>query len=314
MYTAPPRESKMEIPVRYFPTPMDISVIVPVYNSEVWLEGCIQALLKQTYSEGRCEYILVDNGSTDGSAAIMRHYPAVRLLSETKRGAYAARNRGLQEARGEIIAFTDSDCVPRSDWLEQIVRIMRDPGVDIVLGQRKFPPGSHTMQLLAEYDDVKESYILSVGARELYYASAANMAVRKSLMDAVGPFPEIRRGGDTIFVKRAVNRYGRGILRYSPDVQVIKLEMTNAWKWWQKMLVYGRSYQNYRRIVASRSLSNGQRLEVIRRLAATNKLSVLDCAKLCLVLTVGLLHWHAGRLSGILAARDQVLARPSSER
>jgi glycosyltransferase involved in cell wall biosynthesis len=293
---------------------MDISVIVPVHNSEVWLEACIQALLKQTYSEGRCEYILVDNASTDASAAIARRCPAVRVLSETKQGAYAARNRGLQEAQGEIIAFTDSDCAPRSDWLEQIVRVMRDPSADIVLGRREYPVGSRTLQLLAEYDAEKVSYILSVGAPELCYGYTGNMAVRKSLMDAVGPFPEIRRGGDTIFVKRAVNRYGCGILRYAPDVLVVNLDMTSAWKWCQKMLVYGRSHQNYRRIVASGSLSNGQRLKVIRRLAATKKFSPLDIAKLSLVLGIGLLHWNAGRLSGIFAARDQILARPSSGR
>jgi len=282
---------------------MNISVVVPVHNSQVWLEECLEALLKQTYSEGLREYILVDNGSTDDSAAIVRRYPAVRLLSEAKPGAYAARNRGLQEARGEIIAFTDSDCAPRADWLEQIARSMHDPGVKVVLGQLEFPPGSRTTRLLAEYDAEKTSYILSLGARELYLGYGGNMAVRKSLMDTVGPFPEIRRGGDVVLVKRAVDRYGGSILRYAPDVRVIHLEITSPWTWCRKMLVYGRSYQNYRTIAASRSLSNGQRLEIVRRLVAANKFSALDCAKLCLMLAVGLLYWSAGRLSGIGVVR-----------
>ena len=279
---------------------MNISVVVPFHNSEAWVEACIRALLNQTYSEGRCEYIFVDNGSTDGSAAIVRRYPAVRLLSEAKRGSYAARNRGLQEAAGQIVAFTDSDCVPRPDWLEQIARNMRDPGVEIVLGRREFPAGSRAMQLLADYDAEKVRHIFAGCSREQYYGYTNNMAVRKSLVDAMGPFLEIHRGGDTVFVKQAVNRYERGILRYAPDVRVVHLEMTSVGKWYQKTLTYGRSHQNYRRIVASRSLSIKQRLEIFRRVAATNKLSVLDRAKLSLILAAGMVHWFTGRLTGML--------------
>jgi glycosyltransferase involved in cell wall biosynthesis len=280
--------------------PMDISVIVPFHNSETWLEACIQALLNQTYVEGRSEYIFIDNNSTDGSAAIVRRYPAVQLWSEPKRGSYAARNRGLREASGEIIAFTDSDCVPRPDWLDQIARSMRDPGVELVLGRREYPAGSRAMQLLAGYDSEKVRHIFSGCPREQYYGYTNNMAVRKSLLDAMGPFLEIQRGADTIFVKQAVNRYGCGILRYAPDVRVIHLEMTSVWQWCRKMLVYGRSHQNYRRIVASRSLSSEQRLKILRRVGATNQLSVIDYARLSVILAAGMVHWFTGRLSGLL--------------
>jgi glycosyltransferase involved in cell wall biosynthesis len=279
---------------------MDISVVVPFHNSEAWLEACIQGLLNQSYSEGRCEYIFVDNGSTDRSAAIVRRFPAVRLLSEPKRGSYAARNRGLQEAAGQIIAFTDSDCVPRPDWLEQIARNMRDPGLEIVLGRREFPPGSRALELLEGYDAEKVRHVFSACSREQYYGYTNNMAVRKPFLDAMGPFLEIHRGGDTIFVKQAVNRCGPGILRYAPEVRVIHLEMTSVWKWCQKMLTYGRSHQNYRRIIASRSLSSKQRLKIFRRLATTNNLSVLDRGRLSLILGVGMVHWFTGRLSGML--------------
>jgi glycosyltransferase involved in cell wall biosynthesis len=279
---------------------MDISVVVPFYNSEAWIEACIQGLLNQNYSQGRCEYIFIDNNSTDGSAAIVRRYPVVRLFSETKRGSYAARNRGLQEARGKIIAFTDSDCIARPDWLEQIARSMSDQGVEIVLGRREFPSGSRVMQLLAAYDAEKVRHILSGSPREQYYGYTNNMAVRKSFTDVMGPFLEIQRGGDTIFVKQAVYRYGPGILRYSPDVRVLHLEMTRVGKWWRKMLTYGRSHQNYRRIVAARSLSSKQRLQIFRHVTAANKPSALDSAKFSLILAAGVLHWFTGRVSGIL--------------
>jgi glycosyltransferase involved in cell wall biosynthesis len=221
-------------------------------------------------------------------------------LTETKRGSYAARNRGLQEAAGQIVAFTDSDCVPRPDWLEQIARNMRDPGVEIVLGRCEFPPGSRSMQLLAGYDAEKVRHVFSGCPREQYYGHTNNMAVRKSFMDAMGPFLEIHRGGDTVFVKQAANRYGLAMLRYAPDVRVLHLEITTVGKWCRKMLAYGRSHQNYRRIIAARALSSEQRWQIFRRVAAANKLSVLDSAKLSLILGVGMVHWFTGRLSGML--------------
>ncbi len=279
---------------------MDISVIVPFHNSQAWVEACIQGLLKQTYSEVSREYIFVDNNSMDGSAAIVRRYPAARLFSESKRGSYAARNRGLHEARGEIIAFTDSDCVPRPDWLEQIALSMREPGVEIVLGHREFPPGSRALQLLESYDAEKVRYIFSSSPREQYYGYTNNMAVRRSFADAMGSFLEIPRGADTVFVKQAVNRYGRRILRYAPDMRVVHLEMTSAGKWCRKMLTYGRSHQNYRRLVVAQSLSAEQRFEIFKRVATANHLSVFDCGRLSLILAAGMAHWFAGRLIGML--------------
>src|SRR5947199_3998475 len=74
---------------------MDISVIVPFYNEEGYVEQCVQALLSQDYPKERYEVILVDNNSSDRSAEIVRRYPGIKLLSEGLQGDFAARNRGL---------------------------------------------------------------------------------------------------------------------------------------------------------------------------------------------------------------------------
>ena len=102
------------------PAGIDISVVVPFYNAARYIEDCIKALLAQTYSSTRYEIIMVDNNSIDGSAELVRKYSSIRLLVEPKQGSYAARNRGVAAANGTIIAFTDADCVPAADWLEQI--------------------------------------------------------------------------------------------------------------------------------------------------------------------------------------------------
>src|SRR5262249_3385794 len=98
----------------------EISVIVPFYNAERYIQDCIRGLLAQNFPENAYEIIMVDNNSTDASTSIVKQQPHITLLTEQKQGAYAARNRGLTAARGSVIAFTDPDCVPDPHWLQQI--------------------------------------------------------------------------------------------------------------------------------------------------------------------------------------------------
>ncbi len=98
-----------------------LSVIVPAYNAERTIKDCIESLLNQDYKD-KYEVIVVDDGSTDDTAQIMtRYYPAVKFIKQSNAGPAAARNRGASEANGEIILFTDSDCVPQRDWIRMMV-------------------------------------------------------------------------------------------------------------------------------------------------------------------------------------------------
>src|SRR3712207_160037 len=94
-----------------------VTVIVPVYNDAGRVGSCLAALEAQTYPRQRYEVIVVDNGSTDATPAVVQSF-RVRLLFERQvRSSYAARNAGLAEAKGVIIALTDSDCTPTPGWL-----------------------------------------------------------------------------------------------------------------------------------------------------------------------------------------------------
>src|SRR5881628_2239659 len=99
---------------------MKISVVVPFYNEQRYIGDCIEALLAQDYPGEQYEIILVDNNSSDRSCEIVKSHQRIKLLSEKRQGDFAARNRGLEEAKGGIIAFTDSNCAPAKDWLQKI--------------------------------------------------------------------------------------------------------------------------------------------------------------------------------------------------
>lgn len=94
------------------------SIVVPVYNSEKYLPNCINSLVNQTIDKDRLEVILVDDGSTDGSADLCRRYsaqyPFIEYVEQANSGASHARNVGIQIAKGDIIGFVDSD-----DWISQ---------------------------------------------------------------------------------------------------------------------------------------------------------------------------------------------------
>ncbi len=86
---------------------MKLSIIIPAYNAEAYLPQCLDSILAQEHSG--CEVIVVDDGSTDGTAALLERYPDVKVVHQENRGMSTARNRGLDEARGEYILFVDSD-------------------------------------------------------------------------------------------------------------------------------------------------------------------------------------------------------------
>jgi hypothetical protein len=88
-----------------------VSIVVPVYNRAGEIGDCLEALLAQNYPTYRLEIIIVDDGSTDGTAEVVSRYP-VRLIKQPQnRGQSAARNAGVRAAQGEIVAYIDSDCI-----------------------------------------------------------------------------------------------------------------------------------------------------------------------------------------------------------
>ena len=113
-----------------------ISVIVPVYNVETYLEECLDSIQNQTYTD--LEVILVNDGSTDGSQAICERYckenRRFHLLNQENQGLSAARNTGVAASRGEFIVFVDSDDMILANYLETLMHYMRED-VDIVESQ-----------------------------------------------------------------------------------------------------------------------------------------------------------------------------------
>jgi hypothetical protein len=115
-----------------------VSVIVCSYNGDATLRECLASLAQLDYPD--YEVILVDDGSTDGTRAVAADFPAVRYLHQENLGLSAARNAGLHAATGEVVAYTDSDCVAHETWLLYLVQAMHAQGVEAIGGPNVPPP------------------------------------------------------------------------------------------------------------------------------------------------------------------------------
>ncbi len=114
---------------------MRASVIIPAYNAERTIGQCLEALTSQTIARSDYQILVVDDGSTDGTAGIVDKHSGIRLIRQGNAGPAAARNNGVSQAEAPVIVFTDSDCVPQPDWLEKMIGPLEaDPNVTAVKG------------------------------------------------------------------------------------------------------------------------------------------------------------------------------------
>lgn len=174
-----------------------VSVVVPVWNSPAQVLECLAALRAQTYPADRFEVLVVDNGSTDGTAQTVRDAGFGTLLSEPQPGSYAARNRGLAAARGEFVAFTDADCRPAPDWLESAVRAAEGaPGFGVLAGRVDlFRPDDQASEACMNYERLF-AFRQHENARQGHCVTANWMSRREVLTAMDGFNPAATSGGD----------------------------------------------------------------------------------------------------------------------
>lgn len=176
---------------------LSVSIVVPVRNAAGTLPLCLAALAR--LDPAPMEIVLVDNGSTDDSLSLLqsfqRDHPssAVRVLGESRLGASAARNAGIRAARGEVVAFTDSDCTPDQAWLDHLIKPFADPAVAASAGRILAAPARTTVELFSALYTLQSN---DKPARFDHWSPweggfpTANMAVRKVVLEKLRGFDE----------------------------------------------------------------------------------------------------------------------------
>ncbi len=106
---------------------MELSIIIPTYNRKDKLSQCLDVLLNQNYPADKYEIIIIDDGSTDGTEEAVAgiNNPRITYIKQQNRGAGAAINTGAKVAKGEILAFTEDDCIVNAEWLKTIMALFK---------------------------------------------------------------------------------------------------------------------------------------------------------------------------------------------
>jgi glycosyltransferase involved in cell wall biosynthesis len=156
-----------------------VSVIIPVYNGARFLRAALESVFAQTYRP--IEVLVVDDGSADDSGVIAQSFPEVRYIHQTNQGVAAARNNGIESARGEFYAFLDQDDLWTPDKLKlQVAYLQNHPDVGYTLTQQKFflDPGATLPAWFRKelFDSVHTGWVLGT------------LVVRRPVFEKVGNF------------------------------------------------------------------------------------------------------------------------------
>ena len=216
-----------------------VCVIVPVLNGERTIEECLVSLLRTDYPPERREILVVDNGSTDRTAEIVEGFP-VALLREENPGAAAARNRGIEASRGEVLAFTDADCVVTSGWLRELVGGFEDATTAGVAGDSipaylpVTPPERYAARVGSHTYRARLNNPLSP------FVDTASVAFRREVFQRIGFFDTRFLAMEDIDFSWRFFQEADMKLRYNPRAIVFHRPRSTAWGFFSQHFGYGR--------------------------------------------------------------------------
>jgi len=202
-----------------------VSVIVCSYNGAQTLRDCLEALDDIEYPD--FEIVLVDDGSRDKTPEVIERWLSARepeapgfiLVNQENMGLSAARNSGARAATGEIFAYTDSDCMPESDWLYYLIGTLLSGGYAGVGGPNIPPPAANWIQAAVAAAPGGPSHVLLTDVIA-EHVPGCNMAYHRWAFESVGGFdPEYRKAGDDVDFCWRLQTAG-GVVAFSPSAIV----------------------------------------------------------------------------------------------
>jgi glycosyltransferase involved in cell wall biosynthesis len=192
---------------------LTVSVIVCAHNEATYISACLHSVLAQTRTPD--QIIVVDNASTDGTAALARQVPHVEVVEEPRKGLVIARERGRRLAWGDVLVYLDADCRAPLLWLDQIIdRFARHPELIALSGPYRFYDWDLSGRLLVRAYDLSVAPLTQLLVHRMLRLGSVfyggNFAVRRGALDAVGGFDtSIEFHGEDTNIGRRLSRIGK---------------------------------------------------------------------------------------------------------
>lgn len=184
---------------------MKASVIIPFFEMDESVKLTVDALANQTCNKEDFEIILIDN-SPSGTSVKFEPFENLVLLHEPQPGQFAARNLGCSKARGDVLLFTDADCIPDRHWVERMIRSL-ESGADRVGGRIELIPSSRKPGFVEQFE-IATTFDQPRSLKFRGHLVTANMGVTKSCFLAVGPFNQTCLSGGDLEWSLRFNRLG----------------------------------------------------------------------------------------------------------
>lgn len=216
---------------------IDVSVIVPSYNSSRELRRCLEALSDQTVPRDSYEVIVVDDGSLDDPGAVVEPFD-VRLVRQDHAGPAAARNHGVQCSKGELLLFTDSDCAPQRDWIEAMRKPFQDPTVVGAKGiygtkQRGLIPRFVQAEFEEKYDRMR-------GASTIDFVDTYSAGYRRAIFLENGGFDPSFPGTSAEDVEFSFRLSQKGYkMVFAPEAIVYHRHPSSLWRYLYRKFRFG---------------------------------------------------------------------------
>lgn len=197
---------------------VQVSIIIPIYNCENYIEQCITSVQRQTLKE--LEVICIDDGSTDASALLVERFvkadARIRLFKQTNQGAGAARNKGMREAKGKYLAFLDADdYYSDADALEKMVALCEEKDVFVCGSLRKSLVNGAEQKnpLFQELADIlNEKKVYQYKDFQFDYDFQSFIFDRRMLEKYNIVFPKYRRFEDPVFLVKEMQQVGNFVI------------------------------------------------------------------------------------------------------
>lgn len=187
-----------------------VSVVIPCFNSELYIEDCVRSVLQQTYQ--KIEIILIDDGSTDDTLSKVKSFETkIKILKKKNEGAASARNLGIQNSIGSYIAFLDSDDVWHPEKIEKQLRLMTEKNLDLVYcGGESFGHSGIPTTYTPEFSGSCYEQFIEFPTRAIIILGCSSAMIQKSILEFSGHFDSefIGAAEDWDFFRR-VCKYGK---------------------------------------------------------------------------------------------------------
>jgi len=283
-----------------------ISVVIPTYQRPAKLRQCLEALAGQTMDPRLWEVIVVNDGGPDSFQSLdpqLQSQLPLRLHTIEHGGPAACRNAGVAISQGELVAFTDDDCVPLPGWLAELEAGLAQNRADAVGGQTLLiepaPAGSRCHDLLCRF--LYEQLRLPTG--DPYLLISSNVIYRRQVLQELGGFDQAIRqaGGEDLELSHRVLAAGYR-QRYWPKAQVRHDQQASAWQYVRQQYRYGRGHRLFRAKLAGgkipRWLGQPRRLDFHRRLLVWMVSERVALPMMALMFVSQAAHFLGSRLPG----------------